>query len=88
MQTILVGDNMSYELIIKENSNIKNFIIEESEAELALYEAIDTLQLWMGADWMRNAKDRLNKSFNTFEKELETKGKTELGYNIMLKKKK
>ncbi|WP_073151186.1 hypothetical protein [Paramaledivibacter caminithermalis] len=79
---------MSYELIIKENSNIKNFIIEESEAELALYEAIDTLQLWMGADWMRNAKDRLNKSFNTFEKELETKGKTELGYNIMLKKKK
>lgn len=87
MQTILMGDNMSYELTIKENNKIKNFDIEEAEPELALYEAVDTLQLWMGADWMKNANDRLKKSFNTFEKELETKGKTELGYNIILKKK-
>ncbi|MCT4564527.1 MAG: hypothetical protein N4A68_09505 [Maledivibacter sp.] len=78
---------MTYELSIKENNTIKNFDIEANEPELALYEAVDTLQLWMGADWMNNAKDRLNKSFNTFEKELESKGKTELGYNIILKKK-
>lgn len=77
---------MTYELTIRENNKIKNFNIEAKEPELALYEAVDTLQLWMGADWMKNAKDRLNKSFNTLEKELEAKGKTELGYNIILKK--
>lgn len=87
MQTILLGDNMTYELSIKENNKIKNFTIEENEPELVLYEAVDTLQLWMGEKWMKNANERLKKSFNNFEKELETKGKTELGYNIILKKK-
>lgn len=82
-----MGDNMTYELSIKENNKIKNFTIEEDEPELVLYEAVDTLQLWMGEKWMKNANERLKKSFNNFEKELETKGKTELGYNIILKKK-
>lgn len=77
---------MSYELSIKENNQVKSFNIEAEEPELALYEAVDTLQLWMGAQWMKNANERLKKSFSTFEKELETKGKTELGYNIILKK--
>ncbi len=77
---------MTYELSIKENNKIKNFNIEADEPELALYEAVDTLQLWMGATWMKNANDRLKKSFSNFEKELQTKGKTELGYNIILKK--
>lgn len=82
-----MGDNMTYELSIKENNKIKNFTIEEDEPELVLYEAVDTLQLWMGEKWMKNANERFKKSFNNFEKELETKGKTELGYNIILKKK-
>lgn len=82
-----MGDNMTYELSIKENNKIKNFTIEEEEPELVLYEAVDTLQLWLGEKWMKNANERLKKSFNNFEKELETKGKTELGYNIILKKK-
>lgn len=77
---------MTYELSIKENNKVKNFNIEADEPELALYEAVDTLQLWMGATWMKNANDRLKKSFSNFEKELQTKGKTELGYNIILKK--
>lgn len=77
---------MTYELSIKQNNKIKNFSIEAVEPELALYEAVDTLQLWMGAAWMKNANERLKKSFSNFEKELQTKGKTELGYNIILKK--
>ncbi|SKC70369.1 hypothetical protein SAMN02194393_02425 [Maledivibacter halophilus] len=83
-----MGDDMTYELSIKENNNVKSFTIEEDEPELALYEAIDTLQLWKGKKWMQNASERLKKSFSNFENELETKGKTELGYNIILKKKK
>lgn len=77
---------MTYELSIKENNKIKNFNIDADEPELALYEAVDTLQLWLGATWMKNANERLKKSFSNFEKELQTKGKTELGYNIILKK--
>lgn len=81
-----MGDDMTYELSIKENNNVKSFTIEEDEPELAIYEAIDTLQLWMGEKWMKNASKRLKKSFSDFENQLETKGKTELGYNIILRK--
>lgn len=77
---------MTYELSIRENNKVKNFNIEADEPELAIYEAVDTLELWMGTTWINNANERLKKSFNNFEKELQTKGKTELGYNIILKK--
>lgn len=74
-----------YILIIEEPGYFNEIDIIADSEEVALYNAIDMLQLDKGIDWIRAAIKRLKETFDLLEKQLKS-GDITLGYGIHLKK--
>ena len=73
-----------YALNIKSHRKIENNYISADSEELAIYEALDMLEIKKGKQWVKNSSERIKRDFNSIENRLATEGVVYLGYDVLL----